>query len=295
MTELFIKTNCILCNSANSSIYIDNIVHNCQMLKNLNINSIVDSSIMLCLECSHHYLSPIIEENTIKDYYNRINSEYYDYIPSHARKNEDLKILSAVQKLKPKGNVLEIGSGNGFLLNLFKENGYQCTGIEPSPKASEYAKNTLNLNILNTFLTKDTFAENSFDVVLLMDVLEHIYRPIELFNQCNKILKKGGIIVVLTGDIDSLNAKFWKNKWFYFNYWEHISFFSRTSIEYLLLKTDFKLIKYSIFNHTGSYIFNLYKFFIHNILMNMYNVWIKRKFKHTISSFDHMLVIAEKK
>jgi 2-polyprenyl-3-methyl-5-hydroxy-6-metoxy-1,4-benzoquinol methylase len=291
----FIKKNCLLCNSSISSVYIQRVVHNCKMLKNLNIEGSVNSKILKCLECGHHYLSPVIEESLIKDYYNRINSEYYDYIPTHARFYEDEKILKAVLTVKSTGRVLEIGCGNGFLLNLFKKNGFDCVGIEPSPKASEYARNVLKLNVINSFLSNETFPQKSFDIILLMDVLEHVYQPLELFNQCNRILNNSGIIVVLTGDISSLNARLWKNKWCYSNYWEHISFFNRTSIDFLLCKTNFKLLSYKKFNHTGSTLSNIYKFFIHNPLMYIYNFILKRKFKHVISSFDHMLVIAEKK
>ena len=127
-----------------------------------------------------------------------------------------------------------------------------------------------------------------------MDVIEHLYSPNDIIKLCNKILKEGGILVILTGNINSWNARLWGSKWYYLYSWEHISFFNKTSISKLLNIQNFKILQYNSISHTGGLIYNIIRFSILNPLMYVYNFWIKGKYKHISLSFDHMLVIAEK-
>jgi 2-polyprenyl-3-methyl-5-hydroxy-6-metoxy-1,4-benzoquinol methylase len=286
--------NCLVCNDADFDLYLENINHTCGILKTLNINEKIDSNIYKCKNCGHLFLSPVLKDELIANYYNEISSEYFNYEPIHSRINEDKKILNRIQKIKQKGKVLEIGCGNGFFLKLFKDCGYDCTGIEPSPKAFNYAKEYNTLNVINGFLEENTFEKESFDIVLLMDVIEHLYSPNDIIKLCNKILKEGGILVILTGNVNSLNSRLWGSKWYYLYSWEHISFFNKTSISKLLNIQNFKILQYNSISHTGGLIYNIIRFSILNPLMYVYNFWIKGRYKHISLSFDHMLVIAEK-
>ena len=286
--------SCIVCKNQKNNLYLNNIIHTCGIANTLKIEN-SNSDIYICTNCNHYFLSPVIDEKCILEYYNILNSEYFNYSPTYSRREDDLKIVKQVQKIKSKGRVLEIGCGNGFFLKEFQELGYDCIGIEPSPKAAQFANTVNKLNVKHGFLDSKSFEVESFDIILLMDVIEHLYKPNELIELCNKFLKKRGILVILTGDIESKNAKLWKQKWFYLYSWEHISFFNEKSIRFLLEKNGFKIYNYFSIPHTGSNFYNTIRFNLLNPLMYIYNFWIKRKYKHISLCFDHMLVIAEKK
>lgn len=286
--------NCLVCNSNNKSLLYKNIIHTCGILKTLNIHDVVKSNVYVCNNCGHSFLSPVLKSELITEYYTLTNSEYFDRVPLHTRLNEDLKVLDNIYDLKSEGKVLEVGCGNGFLLNLFKEKGYDCTGIEPSPKAAKFAKDNLDLNVLNQLLDKNTFTDNQFDIILLMDVIEHLYNPNELIQICNKILKKDGILVILTGDISAINVKIWREKWYYFYSWEHISFFTKKSLLKLAELNGFSLISIKNISHFRGFLYNLYTLIIHNPLMYIYNFGIKKRYKHINLAFDHILLIVKK-
>lgn len=286
---------CLVCNSTNIGVQISNIVHTCGICKTIGYqDSMVSSSVYQCNDCKHSFLSPRLLGSAITHYYNKLNSEYFDTPPSHSRIKEDAKIVEKVKSIKSNGKVLEIGCGNGFLLNLFHSQGYETYGIEPSPKAADFAVKSLNLKVKNGFLDSKTFPDLKFDIILLMDVIEHLYEPNEMIKLCQEYLSPSGVLIILTGNIDSINAKIWKEKWFYFYSWEHISFFNKKSISILLGKHNFKLFSYESICHSGGFFNNLFTLIVKNYLIYFYNFWLKKKYKHSNLAFDHMLVIGQK-
>lgn len=285
---------CPVCQS-NAFKQLFEITHTCGILASLNIQTNERSFVYECKSCHHNFLSPVLSDKMMLKYYNKINSEYFNKDFKHYRIEEDRVIFNKIYKLKKHGNVLEIGCGSGYFLKLFKDKGFDCKGVEPSPKAAEFAREQLGLDVINGFLEKNTFADNEkYDIILLMDVIEHIYTPNELLSILTKLLAVDGLVVILTGNVNSANAKLWKEKWFYFYSWEHISFFNRQSISKLLNSHGYKKLKICHVSHQSGVLRNIYLFLINNPLMYVYNFWIRKRYKHISLSFDHILVFASK-
>ena len=90
------------------------------------------------------------------------------------------------------------------------------------------------------------FEDNSFDAITLHEVIEHISDPIPLLNECARILRPNGILLVGTGNTDSLTRQVRKNKWDFFDmnrHGGHISFFSPKSLNRLESQTGFSTVK----------------------------------------------------
>ncbi|MBL7790082.1 MAG: class I SAM-dependent methyltransferase [Chitinophagales bacterium] len=286
--------HCLVCSSRELYVLYPEITHTCGILNSLGFKENISSSVYRCKDCNHCFLSPRLSEETITNYYHKLNSEYFDKTPLHTRIDEDKKVLEKVKSLKESGKVLEIGCGNGFLLSLLRNEGYETFGIEPSPKAADFAKYSLNLNVVNGFLNIDSFSNMKFDIIFMMDVIEHLYQPNDMLKLCSEYLATGGIIVLLTGNVDSLNAKIWREKWFYFYSWEHISFFNKSSISKLLSRNNIQTLSYENISHSGGFLMNFFTLFVKNFLIYIYNFYWKRKYKHSNLAFDHMLVIGQK-
>jgi 2-polyprenyl-3-methyl-5-hydroxy-6-metoxy-1,4-benzoquinol methylase len=77
-----------------------------------------------------------------------------------------------------------------------------------------------------------------FDVVFLLDTIEHIYDIPHFLSYIKEILKSKGFVVLLTGNNNSIPAKIFKNNWWYLRFSEHIVF---PSIKYLSQLNDFIL------------------------------------------------------
>lgn len=296
MSANFVEVNCPVCSSNLRKILYTNIFHNCNVLKLTKVED-HSSNIYQCSDCSHVYLSPILSKQVLEEYYNLINSEYYKESnePLDSRKNENLFYADNISNLlkgNEKAKILEIGCGYGFLLKKLNELGYDTYGVEPSPLASDFAKNNLGLKVSNAFLSENLFANNSFDCIILMDVVEHIPNPNELFSLINKLLKPSGYIYFLTGNVDSCYAKWAKSKWWYFSSWEHISFFNPKSTKIILEKNNFELFQIAKTANSIDFWINI-RCIITSFMKRLINLFVN-KYDYYGICFDHIIVIGKK-
>jgi SAM-dependent methyltransferase len=295
MKKKFIEINCPVCESKQKNILFHNVEHSCNVLDLLGAEFNEVYNIYRCFECTHSYLSPILSNELITHYYHILNSEYYDQskFVTDPRAKENIYYAKMIKEYVPKGNILEIGSGFGFLLNELNNEGFNVYGVEPSPYASSYAKRVFGLNILNGFLSEDSFENDYFDCIILMDVLEHLDNPNNLFKIINLKLKQGGIVYCLTGNIDAIYPKILKKRWWYISSLEHISFFNKNSIKTLMENNNMQVIKIKNTGHSISLILNL-RAVIVTIVKFSINL-ITEKYKYYQLAFDHIIVLGTKK
>ena len=103
------------------------------------------------------------------------------------------------------GSVLDVGCGVGGLMEIFDDR-WRKYGIEPSEFASEKAENK-GVQIMRSI---NTIESASMDVIIFRGTLQHINFPMQTLAQAARILKPGGLMVILaTPDTDSLIYKIW--------------------------------------------------------------------------------------
>ena len=112
-------------------------------------------------------------------------------------------VLNEIQKIgaKNKQTVLDVGCGGGFLSNALAQNGLAVTGVDLSEESLRIAK-AHDITGTIQYLPADAyhlpFADQSFDVVTVMDFLEHVERPADVVKECARVLKPGGILIYHT-------------------------------------------------------------------------------------------------
>jgi 2-polyprenyl-3-methyl-5-hydroxy-6-metoxy-1,4-benzoquinol methylase len=94
-------------------------------------------------------------------------------------------------------DVLDIGCGWGQALLAFKKKGMHCYGFDPAPEGVAYARKK-GLDVVRAGMEKmDVFGGKKFDVVTLIDVLEHLSDPIAVLKEIRgSLLKPGGILII---------------------------------------------------------------------------------------------------
>ncbi|MBL8859891.1 MAG: class I SAM-dependent methyltransferase [Planctomycetes bacterium] len=95
------------------------------------------------------------------------------------------------------GDLLELGSAGGFLLEAGRRRGWRVKGVEISPPAAEYSAREFGLEIHRGLLETAPYAEQSFDLAVADNVLEHTLRPDEVLARLHDLLRPGGHLIVI--------------------------------------------------------------------------------------------------
>ena len=151
--------------------------------------------------------------------------------------------LSFIESLYPgKWNLLDIGCGAGFFLNIAKERGWNCHGMEILPEYIKYAQENFALkNIRLESLDEPlSYNANNFDVITLWDLIEHLRNPLNSLQKIHRIMKPGGLLVMWTPNVK--NAIFLKERWVGYKILQHFCFFSGDSLKNMLDKAGFKIV-----------------------------------------------------
>jgi SAM-dependent methyltransferase len=187
------------------------------------------------------------------DYYSRLESEYFGDPERRTQELErDRWVAASVLGKKRGGRILEIGCGYGTFLSRFDPGAWDRHGVDPSRTATAYARERHGLDIKTTAFARGIYEPSSFDVVVMLDVIEHLHDAGQVATAVREVLRDDGLLVVGTGDISSINARVSRGLWGYFGSWEHISFFTPDSIAYLLNHAGFGAVEIKRRSHTGT-------------------------------------------
>ncbi len=126
--------------------------------------------------------------------------------------------------------VLDVGCGRGLLLREFQRNGCDVTGTEFSDDACRFAREVLKLPVRVGLLHELNFPDQSFDVVVMWHVLEHVSDPRPTLAEVSRILRPGGVFLVGVPNFGSLEARLTKAGWFHLDVPRHLSHHSRASL-----------------------------------------------------------------
>lgn len=112
----------------------------------------------------------------------------------------------AALELVDKGLVLDLGCGDGLFLKMLNDKGIKGTGVEVSKIAIEKAR-TKELDVKNFDFTskKLPFPDNSFETVVLLDVLEHLYQPKKILKEVYRVSRRN--LVMSVPNFNSLPAR----------------------------------------------------------------------------------------
>ena len=139
-------------------------------------------------------------------------------------------LISAARQLRPEAHsLLDIGAGSGLLVAEARRQGLDATGVEPSRALVEMARSQNAVEVLPGTFPHAQLAERRFDLVFLVDVIEHVSNPLELLRDCARALDDRGVVVLVTPDVSSVTARVVGKRWWHFRL-AHVGYFSRRSL-----------------------------------------------------------------
>ncbi len=144
-----------------------------------------------------------------------------------ARYLEDIRQeLGFIKSLTP-GRVLDVGCGLGFLLSAL-DDGWEKHGVEVSAFAADHARGVASVYLGP--LENAEYPSESFDLVVMHHVIEHIPDPVRTILEVHRILKGGGSLLLATPDFDSGCARRFGGNYRLLHDSTHISLFSNESM-----------------------------------------------------------------
>ena len=208
-------------------------------------------SIWHCTDCSLRFTQDAPPSDVIGEYY---KSE--EYI-SHTNTSKGLinrlyqivrkKTLRQKRELvckitgKKQGRLLDVGSGTGSFVKEMKEHGWQVIGLEPDDDAREIAKDQFNCQLKNAD-ELFTLSPDSFEVITLWHVLEHMHDLHVHLLQLKTLLKQGGQLIIAVPNYTSLDASVYKEYWAAYDVPRHLYHFSPLSMMSLVEKMGMDLL-----------------------------------------------------
>ncbi len=210
-------------------------------------------SIAECNACSLRFTQDVPDAAAIVPYYKSSN-----YI-SHTNTSKGLinRLYQSVRKrtLKQKrnlieqttgkrnGNFLDVGSGTGAFVNEMKHRGWQVTGLEPDADARIVAKKLYNIELkeMNMF---SQLPVNSFDVITLWHVMEHVHDLSAYVQQLKNLLKEEGRLFIAVPNYTSKDAEIYGEYWAAYDVPRHLYHFSPRSVQALMEKHGLRLLQH---------------------------------------------------
>jgi 2-polyprenyl-3-methyl-5-hydroxy-6-metoxy-1,4-benzoquinol methylase len=218
--EQLVDVDCVLCGS------------------NRNVPVLTTSesfSLVRCAECDFQFYSPRPTDETVEAYYH--GEQFYEKpnIPA-------IKLVMDIigHRQISLGKLLDIGCGVGALVSLAEKKGWSAIGVDSSPKAKELAKKVLGVDIVASYVHDLDLPPASFDVVVLLAVLEHAFDPLSIMKRVQYFLKPGGWVIFSTPNLDNVNYHALEDKRSY-------SWFIKEHINHFTIKTHRELLRQSGF------------------------------------------------
>ncbi|MBS7230477.1 class I SAM-dependent methyltransferase [Flavobacterium psychroterrae] len=160
----------------------------------------------------------------------------YHFVKNIALKNK-LNLINGEQSKK--GRILDIGAGTGDFLLTAKNNGWETVGVEPSERAKNIAIQK-GISFVNEI---GDLGNNSFDVITMWHVLEHVPNLELQIQELKRLLKPTGTLIVAVPNFKSYDAKHYDKFWAAYDVPIHFWHFSKKAIQSLFEKVDMKLEK----------------------------------------------------
>lgn len=162
------------------------------------------------------------------------------------------KRINLVSKHRPEGKWLDVGCGSGLILQAAKERGnWELFGVEPVLEMAEYTNTRLEIPIYTGTFENYPTQISEFDIITMWDVLEHLSEPFDAIKKVTKMLKPGGVFILTTPNLDSLDRQIFKETWLGYDLPRHLYLFPDSILRKVFNEQGLKVIDRFCF--TGSH------------------------------------------
>jgi MoaA/NifB/PqqE/SkfB family radical SAM enzyme/SAM-dependent methyltransferase len=245
-TDLAVEsTNCFICGSSEKE--------EVARVKDFDAGYDIEWQAVKCKKCGFIYTDPrptmecMLKYFYPEDYvcYQQDQLPRFTHAANQANRDYGMKVIKEeIEKLleNPRaGRILDVGCAHGQILEyLRKRTNWELVGVEPVASVAEEAK-LVGAEIHVSTLENAQLPSNSFDVVLMSHVLEHVENPDRTVREVFRILKPEGSLLAFMPDHDGEDRKAFGNLWWGYHLPRHLYHFDYISISQLLEQRGFEI------------------------------------------------------
>lgn len=144
------------------------------------------------------------------------------------------RLSMLVKRFDNGGMLLDFGGGMGTTAGAANQFGFSCTVVESSRKAIEMGvKRYPKVQWIYSEEIPSDIPDNSYDVVTMFHVLEHVLEPKRLLLQVRRILKGGGLLLIEVPNWASMERRIKGMNWLYLVD-HHVNYFSKRTLDRLV-------------------------------------------------------------
>ncbi len=209
--------------------------------------------ILSCNKCGLLYTFPTPSKVAIAPYYNfpeyishtDVNKGWMNKLYHKVKSRTLLQKTNWVQSLFTghKGNILEVGAGTGSFAYSMKKKGWNVTALEPDEGSRNRALENFDITLL-PIEELYNLPKNSFEVITLWHVLEHVHDLMDYMHVFKSLLKVNGRLIIAVPNHESFDANFYKKYWAAYDVPRHLYHFSPRSMDNLCLVHHMKVLQY---------------------------------------------------
>lgn len=192
-----------------------------------------------CLPCGTVFINEVTDKRELDQLYDH----YYDgarfEIPSVVARSLE-RLVASFEPLRQTGRWLDIGYGEGGLLSIAEQHGWQCYGTEISPPALAYGQQR-GWTVSADAEQDARFPAQGFDVVTMIEFLEHVPAPDRFLRAAARWLRPGGVLYITTPNAQSLNRWVLGLSWSVFAPPEHVTIWTVRGLVAALTRNGFTL------------------------------------------------------
>ncbi|MGD0768941.1 MAG: class I SAM-dependent methyltransferase [Tepidisphaeraceae bacterium] len=222
--------------------------------------------LLKCPDCEFQFTHPRIPPERLLVLYSQIEAHHWGIeVDSYERQYDIIGAMLARYAIGRR--ILDVGCFTGSLLKYLGPE-WDRNGVEPSVAAAQITRRT-GATVLGATLEDIPPRTPPFDVITAIDVIEHISEPFAFFERSRDLLKPGGVVLIVTGDTQSLTWKLMKNRYWYCSLPGHVSFFSGPTMKYLENRLNFQRLERCRRRHIRSRLLRHVKMLLQNVFYEL--------------------------
>lgn len=205
-----------------------------------------------CENCGFQFMNPQYSDRYLANYYaNYMGDENFVYWREALAYGHGF-YMENVEKYIQTGRMLDIGCGNGHLLEAAKKRGWSVCGYDVDSKSTSVVAQRLEIEVASGNFFSCDFGQEKFDLVTMHQVLEHLKAPNEYLQRIRSLLNDGGYFFVAVPNIRSASNRLKrflevtgvrrKNIGKYYDTSHHILYFEPATLLRLLEKHGFQVV-----------------------------------------------------